>query len=115
MYAAVSFYQKAKNAGIKPIVGVRPDVAMPRSETELLRLPADESYGPSPRSDSFKSVSVVLLAMHMEGYRNLCQLVTLRWLVTAKLACLPVRQGGRPMPRRRSRWPSCHDRGIGGA
>ena len=94
MYAAVSFYQKAKNAGIKPIVGVRLDVAMPRGETELLRLPAHESYRPSPRSDSFKSLSVVLLAMHMEGYRNLCQLVTLRHLGTAKLACLPVRQTG---------------------
>src|ERR1700751_3803720 len=90
MYAAVSFYQKAKDAGIKPIVGVRLDVAMAREEPELLRPPADESYRPSPRSGSFKSVSVVLLAMHMEGYRNLCQLVTLRHLGTAKLGCLPV-------------------------
>ena len=90
MYAAVSFYQKAKDAGIKPIVGVRLDVAIAPAETELVRLLAHEGRRPSPRNGNFKSVSIVLLAMNMEGYRNLCQLVTLRHLGTARLARLSV-------------------------
>src|SRR5258708_9556565 len=38
------------------------------------------------RNDSFVSMPLVLLAADMEGYSNLCQLVTLRHLGTTKLA-----------------------------
>jgi DNA-directed DNA polymerase III PolC len=66
MHAAVPFYQKAKEAGIKPIVGVVLDV-------ELL---ATRHSSPA---------TIVLLAMDAVGYGNLCQLTTLRHLGALRL------------------------------
>ncbi|HLZ49702.1 MAG TPA: DNA polymerase III subunit alpha [Candidatus Acidoferrum sp.] len=80
LYAAVPFYQAAIAAGIKPIVGVTLDVGLdnPKKEGEISR---------SARNDGAKkSVAMVLLAADMEGYSNLCQLVTLRHLGTTELA-----------------------------
>jgi DNA-directed DNA polymerase III PolC len=82
LYAAVSFYQAAKKAGIQPIVGVALDVS---------RLPELATHH-SPLATSFHetrnvpSIQLVLLAADMDGYSNLCQLVTLRHLGTTKLA-----------------------------
>jgi DNA polymerase III subunit alpha len=87
LYAAVPFYQAAKNARIKPIVGVTLDVTMADGGREIPRLRADKNHRLSAGNDSFKGMSLVLLATDMEGYSNLCQLVTLRHLGTAKLAC----------------------------
>ncbi len=64
LYAAVSFYQAAKKAGVKPIVGVALELDRGKSD----------------------STAIVLLAADMEGYSNLCQLVTLRHLGTTRLA-----------------------------
>ncbi len=86
LYAAVPFYQAAKKAGIKPIVGVTLDVAIDEGEREIPRLRADENHRPFARNDSLKSMAIVLLAANMEGYSNLCRLVTLRHLGTTKLA-----------------------------
>jgi DNA-directed DNA polymerase III PolC len=86
LYAAVPFYQAAKKAGIKPIVGVTLDVTMADGGREIPRLRADKNHRPSARNDSFKTMPLVLLAANMEGYSNLCQLVTLRHLGTTKLA-----------------------------
>jgi len=82
MYAAVSFYQKAKDAGIKPIVGLVLDVEF--------RISNDEFRNSKFESRNSASVSLTLLAMDMEGYSNLCQLTTLRHLGTTKLSSLPV-------------------------
>jgi DNA-directed DNA polymerase III PolC len=82
-YAAVPFYQAAKKAGVKAIVGVTLDVEMGggKKEREISRPPR------RARNDgSTHSVALVLLAADMEGYSNLCQLVTLRHLGTTKLA-----------------------------
>ena len=92
MHAAVSFYQKAKDAGINPIVGVTLDIQwqVPSGEWragEIPRLRSDKNDRPSARNDS---LAMVLLAMDMEGYSNLCQLTTLRHLGTTKLASLPA-------------------------
>src|SRR5690349_5414172 len=94
MYAAVPFYKKALDAGIKPILGVALEVAIAGVEREIPRLRADKNHRPSARNDSFANITIVLLAMDMGGYSNLCQLVTLRHLGTTKLACLPVWQTG---------------------
>jgi DNA polymerase III subunit alpha len=64
MYVAVPFYQKAKAAGVKPIVGVTLEVTVG----------AD-----NPRQNG-QTVPLVLLAADVEGYSNLCQLNTLRHL-----------------------------------
>src|SRR5215470_7272663 len=86
MYAAVSFYNKAQDAGIKPIVGVTLDVE--------LRISSDEFRNPKPETRN-SAIQMTLLAANMEGYSNLCQLVTLRHLGTTKLDCLPVSAAGR--------------------
>ena len=101
MYAAVGFYQAARKAGVKPIVGVVLDVDVEDGRREIPPLRADPSTSlrtsenhpdragtgrPSGRDDSFQSVPVVVLAADMKGYSNLCQLVTLRHLGTTELA-----------------------------
>jgi DNA-directed DNA polymerase III PolC len=60
IYAAVLFYQAAKTAKIKPIVGVVVEV--------------------SGSTRDSNNLPMVLLAMDMAGYSNLCQLTTLRQL-----------------------------------
>jgi DNA-directed DNA polymerase III PolC len=83
MYAAVGFYKAALAAGVKPIVGVTLDVEMGNGEKEreISRPPR------RARNDgSTRLVAIVLLAADMEGYSNLCQLVTLRHLGTTELA-----------------------------
>ncbi len=77
LYAAVPFYQTAKAAGIKPIVGVAIDV-------EFCAEPSSPRNSKNENRNS-QSVAMVLLAADMEGYSNLCQLVTLRHLGTTEL------------------------------
>ena len=77
LYAAVPFYQAAIAAGVKPIVGVVVDVELCASHF------ADRNSKNENRHS--QSVAIVLLASDMEGYSNLCQLVTLRHLGTAEL------------------------------
>ena len=91
LYAAVSFYQAAKEAGIKPIVGVALDVGWSQDRREIPRF---------ARTDGNKSsATLVLLATNMEGYSSLCQLVTLRHLGTTKLAqnAAAAKIDGRPV------------------
>jgi DNA-directed DNA polymerase III PolC len=64
LYAAVQFYKVAQEAGVKAIVGIALDVDLGMTDP----------------------CAIVLLATDMEGYSNLCQLVTLRHLGTTKLA-----------------------------
>jgi len=80
MYAAVGFYKAALAAGVKPIVGVTLDVEMGDrgKKGEISRCARNDG--------STHSVTIVLLAADMEGYSNLCQLVTLRHLGTTMLA-----------------------------
>src|SRR5690348_7983430 len=66
LYAAVQFYKKALDAGIKPIVGVALDVAIAGIEREIPRLRADKNHRPPARTDSFANITIVLLAMDME-------------------------------------------------
>jgi DNA polymerase III subunit alpha len=78
LYAVVPFYKAAIAAGIKPIVGVVIDV-----EFRALHFEVRNSKNENRNS---QSVTMVLLAADMEGYSNLCQLVTLRHLGTTELA-----------------------------
>jgi DNA-directed DNA polymerase III PolC len=84
LYAAVSFYQAAKKAGIQPIVGVVLDVQW-RVTSDGWRETARE-IPRGARNDGKSSATLVLLAADMEGYSNLCQLVTLRHLGTTQLS-----------------------------
>src|SRR5438552_2509741 len=64
LYAAVPFYQAAKNAGIRPIVGVVLDVEWSQDQREISRYARNDGNKPS--------TTLVLLATDMEGYSNLC-------------------------------------------
>src|ERR1700687_4896885 len=77
LYAAVQFYKVAQEAGVKAIVGIALDVDLGMTDP----------------------CAIVLLATDMEGYSNLCQLVTLRHLGTTKLAQNPAAAeiDGRPV------------------
>jgi len=93
MYAAVSFYQTACAAGIKPIVGVvleversGPSLALRVNEWPFAPpLRADKNHRPSGRDNHSVAVPMVLLAMDAAGYSNLCQLTTLRHLGALRL------------------------------
>jgi len=67
MYGLVEFYQKAKKAGIKPILGVEAYVAR-NGHTDK-----------RPRIDD-ASYHLVLLAKDLTGYRNLIKLITIAHL-----------------------------------
>jgi len=91
LYAAVPFYQAAVAAGVKPIVGVVIDVEFRVSHFEV-RTSKNENR-------NSQSVAMVLLAADMEGYSNLCHLVTLQRLGTTELAKSKSsdKDGGRPI------------------
>src|SRR6266446_3180138 len=87
MYAAVPFYQAARAAGVKPIVGVTleversgPSGKLAASEFRRRRNAAPFGSAQGKRDDSAASVPMVLLAADAAGYSNLCQLTTLRHL-----------------------------------
>ncbi len=67
MFGAFEFYEKAKKAGIKPIIGCECYLA-PRRHTD--KTPLDKG-GLS---------HIILLAKNREGYRNLCKLATIAQL-----------------------------------
>jgi len=67
MYGVIEFYQKAKKAGLKPIIGVEAYLA-PSSRHEK-----------NTREDA-RSRHLVLLAKNKTGYQNLIKLVSLAHL-----------------------------------
>jgi len=79
MYAAVPFYQKAQEAGVKPIVGVVLDVEKSGEKQEV------KDVKDAKEAEDRSSVAMVLLAADAAGYRNLCQLTTLRHLGALRL------------------------------
>ncbi len=62
MFAAIEFYDKAKGAGVKPIIGC---------EVYVSDAPLEKRPGPAS-----KNYHLVLLAENEAGYRNLIQLTT---------------------------------------
>ena len=77
LYGAVAFYKAALDAGVKPIVGVTLEV--------VFRVSDDEFRNSKNEIQNSNGALLTLLAMDMEGYSNLCELVTLRHLGTTKL------------------------------
>lgn len=80
---AVRFFQAARQAGIRPLVGVEFTVepVSPDPLPPLPRLaPGDSPHLPSARPDTTtdytRNAHLLLLALDNEGYRSLCRLVT---------------------------------------
>src|SRR5713226_881082 len=99
LYAAISFYQAAKKSGIKPIVGVVLDVEFRISRDSSATLRTSTFRNSKSETRNSTSLPFTLLAADMEGYSNLCQLVTLQHLGTTKLAqnIAPAETDGRPV------------------
>ena len=66
MYGAIEFYEKAKKAGIKPIIGLEAYIA---PQGRLSKQSVDE-----------KPYHLVLLAKNQQGYKNLIKLTTIAHL-----------------------------------
>ena len=109
MYAAVSFYKAAKKAEIKPIVGVVLDVEFRISNDPSTAPRKSSSRNSKSEMHNSASAPLTLLAMDMEGYSNLCQLVTLRHLGTTKLAqnSTTAETDGRPVTLKELKEHSC--------
>src|SRR6266576_717770 len=86
LYAAVQFYKLAKEARIKAIVGVVLDAEFPMSIDASATLRSSALRNSKLEMRNSASVPLTLLAADMEGYSNLCQLVTLRHLGTTQLS-----------------------------
>jgi DNA-directed DNA polymerase III PolC len=86
LYAAVQFYKLAQEVRIKAIVGVALDVEFPMSTDPSAPLRKSALRNSENETQNLASVPLTLLAADMEGYSNLCHLVTLRHLGTTKLS-----------------------------
>ncbi|MGR3221010.1 MAG: DNA polymerase III subunit alpha, partial [Candidatus Anammoxibacter sp.] len=79
LYGAIPFYKKAKEYGIKPIIGVE---LVTEASTTLGNGAYERSVGTSPcRRNNFaenlKRPRVILLARNLKGYSNICKIITL--------------------------------------
>ena len=92
LYAAVPFYQAAREAGVKPIVGAALEIETRppwRTKLETRRASGETDATPEilrpacggPQDDKqMRSGTILLLAADAAGYTNLCKLVTDRQL-----------------------------------
>jgi len=69
MFGAIEFYKTCTAAGVQPIIGCEMYLA-PRSRKEQKVAARSDDY------EAGGNFHMILLAMNMEGYRNLCKLVT---------------------------------------
>jgi len=69
MHGALEFYVKAKKAGIKPIIGC-----------EFYIAPQDRKIHSGAKSSSDAAFHLVLLAMDLQGYKNLMKLASIAQL-----------------------------------
>ena len=65
MFGALEFYLKARDAGIKPIIGC-----------EIYVAPGSRFDKGNARGSSEASHHLVLLSQNLTGYRNLCHLIS---------------------------------------
>jgi DNA polymerase-3 subunit alpha len=72
MFGAIEFYKTCTAAGIQPIIGCEVYLA-PRSRKEQKVIAKSDDY------EAGGNFHMILLAMNLEGYRNLCKLVTLSY------------------------------------
>ena len=96
LYGAVAFYQKAREAGLRPIVGVElvpdtkkgtaPFAGLPEKGAVPFFMPADQAKGTVPFSQQREKGTApfalplhpraVLLARNLDGYRTICRLTS---------------------------------------
>lgn len=76
LFGAIEFYQKAKKAGIKPIIGCEAYVA-PKSRLDReVQVSQDDAYPDEAPGGATPYYHLILLATHEQGYKNLVKLVS---------------------------------------
>jgi len=70
LYGAVRFYDYARKIGVKPIVGVEIEVTGHRLQVTEANGDSPDTQHPAPNTH------LVLLAKNLNGYSNLCRIVT---------------------------------------
>ncbi len=80
LYGAVPFYVAARERGIRPILGA--EITEPDGDAERDGGARDAAVRGAPRGDPPRRTtgSTVAIALDIEGYRNLCRIVTRRRL-----------------------------------
>ncbi len=80
LYGAIRFYQAARKAGVAPIVGCEMCVEPAGAEADAADLPPEERLTQPPPVGSARArgegYHLTLLARDMEGYRDLCRLLS---------------------------------------
>jgi DNA-directed DNA polymerase III PolC len=113
LYAAVPFYQAARAAGVKPLVGAVVDVGAQQAA------PAGATLRPGSGQSSRAPTTLLLLAENLEGYSNLCRLATRRQLEEQPLSLEALHAhregllalyapGSEPLDRRGTALVTCH-------
>lgn len=74
LYGAVPFFQTAREAGVRPIIGAEVDQPPIASET------SETDYSAGRAADQGESARAILLAVDREGYSQISQLITRRQL-----------------------------------
>ncbi len=88
LFGAVDFYQSAKKSGVKPILGCEVIYA-PQGRSSI-----QQSQGQMQSAGAPRFYHLVLLCKSLEGYQNLCKLVTRSYLDAP-----PPQKGQPPGPK----------------
>ena len=77
MYGLISFYKKAKEKGIKPILGTYIDEPELEVMNDLLLLRRKETL---KRVRGYGKIYAIFLAKNFDGYSDICRIITARKL-----------------------------------
>jgi DNA polymerase III alpha subunit len=78
MYGLISFYKKAKEKGIKPILGTYIDEPENNSHAELVS--ASKSLSETLNQVQGDTIYAIFLAKNFDGYSDICRIITARKL-----------------------------------
>jgi DNA polymerase-3 subunit alpha len=76
LFGAIEFYQKAKKAGIKPIIGCEAYLAPKSRFDRESHVQQDDTYSDGSHDGSTPYYHLILLAANLQGYKNLIRLIS---------------------------------------
>ncbi len=76
LFGAVEFYQKAKKAGIRPIIGCETYLAPKSRFDRESQVQQDDAYPDEAQGGGTPYYHLILLATNEQGYRNLIKLIS---------------------------------------
>ncbi|MFZ9596033.1 MAG: PHP domain-containing protein, partial [Bdellovibrionia bacterium] len=85
LFGAIDFYQAAKKAGVKPIIGC--EIFFAPFGRNVMQKP----LGQPGQSSALRVHHLVLLCKNLQGYQNLCQMVSRSYIEA------PAPQKGQPI------------------